>query len=175
MNDWNETYIKIYRKILNHELFLQKPFDPFHAFVWILATARFTPTDIIIKGKVYHLGTGQLLIGSEKLADIFGWSRGKLLRYLELLDELEICTSVGTAHGTLITVENYRKYQIPQTADDTADKTTGGTTHGTHKNKEKESINKDRRTGAEETPCAKPEVISCPDDIKANIERIFGT
>lgn len=148
------TYIRLYRKVLDNELFCEKPFDKFHAFLWLLLKARHTPVKKIIKGKVYKIGVGQLLYGSEKLADIFGWSRGKLTRFFELLKRSGMCTMNGTVGGTLITIENYSKYQIVRTADGTADGTTDGTADGTHKNKgnkdnkeyKKEKVKKEKST-----------------------------
>ena len=135
------THIKIFRKAADNVLFCEKPFDRWHAFEWLLIKARYKPTQKIIKGKVYEIGTGQLLIGTDKLADIFGWSRGKVIRFLDLLKTLEMASSHGTVGGTLITIENYSKYQIGQTADGTTD----GTTDGTYKNKDKEREIKNKK------------------------------
>lgn len=139
------THIKIFRKAADNGLFCEKPFDRWHAFEWLLIKARYTPTQKIIKGKVYEIGTGQLLIGTDKLADVFGWSRGKVIRFLDLLENLEMATTNGTVGGTLITIENYSKYQLGQTADDTSDGTTDGTSDGTYKNKDKEREIKNKK------------------------------
>lgn len=134
------THVKIFRKVVNNELFCEKPFDRWHAFEWLLIRARYYPTDVVIKGQTYHLETGQLLVSTNKMAEIFGWSRGKVLRFLETLNATGIATSNGTTGGTLVTIENYSKYQLAQTADGTADGTPSGTEGGTHKNKDKERI-----------------------------------
>lgn len=137
------TYIRLYRKVLDNDLFCEKPFDRFHAFIWLLIKARFTPAQVIIKGQIVKIDTGQLLISSQKLADIFGWSKNKLLRFFKLLKELKMITVDGTPNGTLVTIENYSKYQVEQTADGTPNGTPDGTPNGTHKNKDKERINKE--------------------------------
>lgn len=139
------THIKIFRKVIDNDLFCEKPFDRWHAFEWLLVKARYYPKDIVIRGRKYHLDTGQLLISTNKLADIFGWSRGKLLRFFETLNATGTATADGTADGTLITIENYSKYQIGQTTDDTTDSTADDTADGTYKNKDKEREIKNKK------------------------------
>ena len=158
------TYIKIYRKSLQNEIFLELPFDRWHAFMFLLLSARRFPTIVMIKGKSISLDTGQLIYGDDTLAERWGWSRGKVRRFLSLLEDLEMIKKNGTPYGTVITIENYSKYQcsdtlcgtpvpaeIPTdageggtangtahgTADGTAHGTADGTAHGTQKKNDK--------------------------------------
>lgn len=147
-----EGYIKLHRKVLSNEMFLELPFDRWRAFEFLMLSARYKPTDIILKGNIVHLDVGQTIFGEEKLAKNWGWSRGKVHRFLIQLSELGMIQHHGTPNGTIITIENYTLYQCEQTADGTADNTangiadgtTDGTTDGTHTKKEKKVKNNNR-------------------------------
>ena len=50
-----ETYIKLFRKVVENDLFNEKPFDRWHAFEWLMVKAcRFEKTEVI-KGQAIHM------------------------------------------------------------------------------------------------------------------------
>lgn len=148
LND-DKTYIKLYRKVMENAIFLELPYDRWHAFEFLLLKARRFPTVTILKGKPIKLEVGQLICGEEKLAVKWGWSRGKVKRYLDMLENLGMIKKNGTPYGTLITIENYTKYQGEHSQDDTSLDTTDSTsldisddtTDGTHK----KNVKKDKK------------------------------
>ena len=142
MNDVHiETFIRLYRKAQYNELFMERPFDRWHAFEYLLIKAcRFDKTEII-KGRAVKLKRGQLLIGQRKLAETYGWSRNKVARFQVLLEDLEMATfdgaTYGASIGTLITIENYDKYQLDSdiggaTSEATNEATGGATSEATN-------------------------------------------
>lgn len=150
----NNGYIKLYRKCLENEFFLEKPFDRWRAFEYLLISARYKPSRVILKGQVIELEAGQLIVSEKKLAEKWDWSRGKVRRFLSLLESLQMIQVNGTAYGTLVTIENYTKYQCDGTSDGTTDSTSGGTSDstsdgtsdGTHikKDKKVKKVKKDK-------------------------------
>lgn len=138
-----DGYIKLHRKVLSNEMFLEMPFDRWRAFEFLMLNARYKPADIMIKGKTIHLDVGQLIFGEDTLASKWGWSRGKVRRFLEQLESLNMIQRTGTPYGTVITIENYTMYQGGRTsngtplrtedytADGTGYETSGGTVLGT--------------------------------------------
>lgn len=150
----NNGYIKLYRKCLENEFFLEKPFDRWRAFEYLLISARYKPSRVILKGQVIELEAGQLIVSEKKLAEKWDWSRGKVRRFLSLLESLQMIQVNGTAYGTLVTIENYTKYQCDGTSDGTTDSTSGGTSDstsdgtsdGTHikKDKKDKKVKKDK-------------------------------
>ena len=106
-----EGYVKIYRKVMENEVFLELPYDRWHAFEFLVLKARRFPTITILKGKPIKLEVGQLIYGEDALARKWGWSRGKVKRFLDMLENLEMIKKNGTPYGTVITIENYTKYQ----------------------------------------------------------------
>lgn len=146
----NNGYIKLYRKCLENEFFLEKPFDRWRAFEYLLISARYKPSRVILKGQVIELEAGQLIVSEKKLAEKWDWSRGKVRRFLSLLESLQMIQVNGTAYGTFVTIENYTKYQCDGTSDgttdSTSDSTTDGTSDGTHikKDKKVKKVKKDK-------------------------------
>lgn len=146
----NNGYIKLYRKCLENEFFLEKPFDRWRAFEYLLISARYKPSRVILKGQVIELEAGQLIVSEKKLAEKWDWSRGKVRRFLSLLESLQMIQVNGTAYGTLVTIENYTKYQCDGTSDgttdSTSDSTTDSTSDGTHikKDKKDKKVKKDK-------------------------------
>ena len=139
-------YIKLYRKCLENEFFLEKPFDRWRAFEYLLISAKYKPSRIILKGQAIELEAGQLIVSEKKLAEKWDWSRGKVRRFLSLLESLQMIQVNGTAYGTLVTIENYTKYQRDGTSDGTTDGTSDSTSDGTHikKDKKDKKVKKDK-------------------------------
>ena len=165
LND-DKTYITLYRKVMDNAIFLELPYDRWHAFEFLLLKARRFPTVTILKGKPIKLEVGQLICGEDKLASKWGWSRGKVKRYLDMLENLGMIKKNGTPYGTLITVENYTKYQgecsysdTPLgTSDGTSLDTSDDTSDGTHK----KNVKKDKNV----KNVKKDIYIGVPDELK---------
>lgn len=130
MNE-DRTFIKLYRKVTGSELFSERPFDRWHAFEYLLINARRFPASVIVKGQRINLDTGQLICGMEVLGDKWGWSRGKVQRYLNLLEKMEMIEKEPSQIGTIITIKNYIKYQCDDTASSTAEHVEKSATTGT--------------------------------------------
>ena len=166
LDDDNKTYIKLYRKVMENAIFLELPYDRWHAFEFLLLKARRFPTVTILKGKPIKLEVGQLICGEDKLASKWGWSRGKVKRYLDMLENLGMIKKNGTPYGTLITVENYTKYQGECSYSDTTDGITDGTSldtsDGTSDGTHKKNVKKEKK----EKNVKKDIYIGVPDELK---------
>ena len=135
----NEGYIKLYRQIWANEFWKEKPFSRAQAWIDLLLKANYSDNKVIIKGNVVELKRGQLLRGVDNLALEWGWSRGKVRRFLDTLNRQGMAHSNGTPNGTLITIEKYAFYQDGRPQDDTSNGTPDGTPDGTRYKKVKES------------------------------------
>lgn len=166
LDDDNKTYIKLYRKVMDNAIFLELPYDRWHAFEFLILKARRFPTVTILKGKPIKLEVGQLICGEEKLAVKWGWSRGKVKRYLDMLENLGMIKKNGTPYGTLITIENYTKYQgeclYSDTSLDTTDGTSLDTSDDTSDGTHKKNVKKEKK----EKNVKKDIYIGVPDELK---------
>lgn len=123
----HEGYIKLYRQLLDNDLWKEKPFTKGQAWVDLLMKANYADKTCKIKGKTITIKRGQLLRSTDQLASDWGWSRGKVMRFLKELKRTGNGTANGTAYGTLITIENYETFQGERTPNRTPNRTANGT------------------------------------------------
>ena len=122
-------YILLYKQIADPESWIwkDKPFAVGQAWIDLIMMANYKDTTTIIKGQTIELKRGQLIRGTDKLAERWGWSRGKVNRTLKCFEKDGMISKSGTRGGTLITIENYNDFQIVRTPNGTADGTADGT------------------------------------------------
>lgn len=112
-------YLKFYRSMLDHQIWLSEPFTKGQAFWDIVAMANYAESELLFGNTIIQVDRGQLFTSDTKLSERWQWSRNKVRRYLQLLEQMKMCKSERTIFGTLITVENYSVYQYNETESDT--------------------------------------------------------
>lgn len=135
----SKGWIKLHRKIQDCFIWTDKPYDKARAWVDLLLLTTHSDKKLIIDGNIVVIHRGSYMTSREKLAQKWGWSVGKVDRFLSLLKREEMITTDSTPKGTVVTIVNYNEYQVADlqdgitnsTADDTSDSTTGSTTDDT--------------------------------------------
>ncbi len=130
-----EGWVKIHRNILNDPLYFAEPFTRMQAFLDLVLIATRQQVSFYKRGIKITVERGQIVKSENEFAERWKWSRGKVRRFL---DELENGQENGhkivqqkSRLCNCISIVNYDKYQI----DDTTDSTTDDTTDSTTKNK----------------------------------------
>lgn len=155
-------YYFSHRKMQFNELYLEKPFDRWHAWEHLLVNAEYEEKDVQTKKGIVHLMPGQLLIGERDFADEVGWTRKKVIHFLGTLEGAKMVTTKRTAKGTIVTIVNWGFYQNKGTNKGTDEGTAKGTNKGTLYKKYKN--NKEGEEGGGYTsPTAPPSL----DEVKA--------
>ena len=114
----NNGWIKLHRQLQDCYLWEDKPFNQGCAWVDLLLMANHKDTTIMFDGKPMHVGMGSFVTSTRKLSERWGWSRGKITRFLvSLKNEGMIEYEVNTKR-TAITIVNYSKFQDTQTTDE---------------------------------------------------------
>lgn len=131
-------FIKLSRSILSHWIYDSEAFDRFHAWIDLIFMAKYKGGCDKERDALKELKPGQLVISDDFLAKRWHWSRGKVRRYIEILENQKMLKKNSTRYGTVLTLINYGKYQGRSTTSGTSNGTTGGTTGGTHTKKDKE-------------------------------------
>lgn len=138
-------WIKLYRQM--QECCLWKSNEPFdHRSAWIdlLLSAMHKDKTLIIDGEVFVVKRGSYMTSISKLAERWGWSRGKAIRFLNVLETEHMANTKRTPKGTLVTIEKYGFFQgdntVCSTTDGTTDGTTLDTTDGTTDGTQKKNI-----------------------------------
>ena len=106
-----QGWITLNRSLVDHWLHKDKPFCRFGAWVDLLLMANHEERKLSVGGSLIVIERGQLFTSSVSLSERWGWSRGKIERFLECLERDQMVTRKRTANGQLLTLVNYGFYQ----------------------------------------------------------------
>lgn len=105
-------YILLHRKLWeNPVLCTGERFNRAAAWIWLLTHASYKDQTLTVRGKTLKIQRGQLLVSARKLAGIWGWDKETVIRTLKCMEFEKMVTLTRTPNGTLVTIENYSKYQ----------------------------------------------------------------
>lgn len=108
----NQGWIKLHRQILDNEIWDDgEPFSKAHAWIDLLLTANHESRRIIFDGNLVEVKRGQKITSVRILGERWHWSAQKVLRFLKMLEALQMITRNANSRRTLITIVNYDKYQ----------------------------------------------------------------
>ena len=106
-------WISIYRQIQEHWIWKSKePFDKRSAWIDLLLLVNYQKEEIEFDGAIIEVERGQRITSLEKLANRWKWSRHKVSDFLNRLEQEHMLVQVRDNKKTLISIENYSKYQI---------------------------------------------------------------
>ncbi len=115
MTDSSGGWIKLYRRIHNNPMWQERPFDRARAWVDLILLANHKDGYLRKRGIKIDVKRGQVGWSERALAERWGWSRGKVARFLH---ELKIEQQIEQQNGpqninvtSLITITNYDRYQ----------------------------------------------------------------
>jgi len=151
-----EGWVKLYRTLTENDLWLEKPFSKGQAWVDLLLITNHKKGIVKVKnGLTFPVKRGECGYSILGLADRWGWSRGKVDRFLlSLKDEKMISiidiktdtktsSKMDTLNRSVIKVIQYEEYQgtDTKTSSKTGNKTNTKRTLNGHKQECKEGIN----------------------------------
>lgn len=124
-----------------------EPFDARSAWVDILLSVNHEDRELKVGCSVITIHAGQMWTSYVKLARVWGWSKKRVIRYLDFLKKAGMIYTHATSNGTLLTVVNWAFFNSRGNANDTAHDTTndtaGVTAHDTAGVSQTININKD--------------------------------
>ena len=122
------NYASINRKLIESDLWLSEKFTRGQAWVDLVLLANYKPGYFRVRGIRVDVDRGQVGRSELALSERWGWSRGKVKRFLTELENDHRIVQQKTRVTTLIYIVNYEKYQKSSTTNGTTDSTTDGTT-----------------------------------------------
>ena len=138
MNGW----IKLHRQLATNPIWIIKPFSEGQAWVDLLLITTYNDGFIKIRnGEIIKLKKGECGYSQLTLSERWGWSRGKVKRYLNLLETEKMIQQKNLGKYTIINILNYEKFQN-DTTNDATNNTTNDATNNTidgHYQESKES------------------------------------
>lgn len=111
-------WIKIHRKISNSWLWDEKPFDKARAWIDLILLAKYQDEKLVLDEKEILINRGSFMTSTLKLSTRWGWSRNKVIRFLERLENEDMITINSYRCGTVISIVKYEDYQCENTYDD---------------------------------------------------------
>ena len=107
-----EGWISLHRKLQDCEIWSNsQPFDMRSAWVDLLLLANHRDVEIIFDYNPMTVKRGQYLTSVRKLSARWSWSNKRTLKYLRLLESLNMITRESNTKRTLITIVKYEVYQ----------------------------------------------------------------
>lgn len=107
----DKGYIKVFRDMRDHWIYNDKPFDRTHAWIDILMMVNHEDKIIIFDGHPVKVRRGMCVTSLHKLAERWGWSTGKVSRYIDDLCIEQMLRQERNTRRTIISVVNYDTYQ----------------------------------------------------------------
>lgn len=123
MNNLNSKgWARVHRKIESWKYYFSEPFTYGSAWLDLIIFANHKDNIVNIRGNLITIKRGQIGWSEDTLARRWTWSRGKVRRFLRMLEiEQQIVQQKDRFITTIITILNYENYQN-DTADSTAER-----------------------------------------------------
>lgn len=137
-------WISLHRRIRDHWIWQEKPFDKRSAWIDLLMMANHQENKILIGTKLVDVARGSFVTSEVKLSERWGWSRKKVRMFLEVLEKDKMLVKKSTTKYTSITIENYEEYQNQGTTKEQEKNSTG-----TSKEHQKNTNNNDNNENNE--------------------------
>ena len=143
----NTGYIKYYRISTEDELYFAEPFTKWQAWRDLLLMACYEDCILYVRGARIEAKRGCVYMSEDNLASRWKWSRGKVRRFLEYLENETKIVQVKSHVTSCISIVKYDEYQDNGTTNSTTNSTTNGTTPIIKNNEEyKENVSSKEET-----------------------------
>lgn len=149
----DKGWISIHRKIVENPYYFSEPFTKIQAWIDMIIIANHKPGTFFKRGIKVGVKRGQIGYDLDSLAKRWMWSRGKVERYLNVLENEKQITRQKTNVTTLISITKYDDYQkiVTQTTTQTVKQATTQTEKQTVKQTDtNNNDNKDNNENNEE-------------------------
>lgn len=105
------SWIRLHRKLMDDPLYFAEPFSKMQAWIDLLLLANFADRVTFIRGNRVTIKRGQVAYSREWFSGRWRWSRGKIDRFLDMLERENMIGRQKSAVITCISILNYDTYQ----------------------------------------------------------------
>ena len=109
----NRGYIKLWRCSEDDPMYLAEKFTRWQAWQDLIMLANHKDGEILVRGNVVRIKRGEVAAAEEFLAKRWGWSRGRVRRFMDYLQSPSVL-KVEQQKSNIITkytILNYDRYQ----------------------------------------------------------------
>ena len=115
-------WIKLHRKIQEHWLWQDKPFDKRSAWIDLLLMANHDYNKFLLGNELVEVERGSFITSELKLMERWGWSNTKLRNFLSLLQKDGMIIKKSDNKKSAIIIANYNDYQITESTKEVQEK-----------------------------------------------------
>lgn len=105
------SWIRLHRKIMDDPLYFAEPFTKMQAWIDLLLLANFADRVTFIRGNRVTIKRGQLAYSREWFSGRWRWSRGRVERFLLMLENDRKIVQQKSRLISIVTIVNYDFYQ----------------------------------------------------------------
>lgn len=105
----NETWIKLYRKLLQSPIFENE--KALKVWIWCLIKATHTEREQLVGQQIVHLEKGQFVTGRKVASEELKMKDRTVYDYFKLLEQLSMISIKSNNKFSVITVEKWEDYQ----------------------------------------------------------------
>ena len=106
-----QGWVSIHRSVLDNFVWFDKPFNMGAAWIDLILMANHEDNKFPVNGNLIVVKRGQTYTSCRSLAERWGWSLGKVKRFIDLLEREKMVNTERTKNGTLLTLVKYDNFQ----------------------------------------------------------------
>lgn len=110
-------YIAIFRDLMDHWIWKQKPFSKGQAWIDLILLATHKAEKKPYKDRIIEYERGKIYKSELEFSTRWGWNRKTVHLFLKQLESDGMIEVIWTTQGTTITIVNYDFYQTPKKRD----------------------------------------------------------
>lgn len=110
------SWIRLHRKIMDDPLYFAEPFSKMQAWIDLLLLANFADRVTFIRGNRVTIKRGQVAYSREWFSGRWRWSRGRVERFLSMLENDRKIVQRKSHIISIVTIVNYDFYQKTECA-----------------------------------------------------------
>lgn len=110
------SWIRLHRKIMDDPLYFAEPFTKMQAWIDLLLLANFADRVTFIRGNRVTIKRGQVAYSREWFSGRWRWSRGRVERFLSMLENDRKIVQRKSHIISIVTIVNYDFYQKTECA-----------------------------------------------------------
>ena len=110
------SWIRLHRKLMDDPLYFAEPFSKMQAWIDLLLLANFADRVTFIRGNRVTIKRGQVAYSREWFSGRWRWSRGRVERFLSMLENDRKIVQRKSHIISIVTIVNYDFYQKTECA-----------------------------------------------------------
>lgn len=106
-----EGWVKLHRKLMDNDLWKEKPFSRGQAWVDLIMLASHKDKEFLFDSVYLPIYKGEIITSKRKLGTRWGWSNSKVDKFLFELEKVKMLSVKSDTKKSTLKITNYEQYQ----------------------------------------------------------------